>query len=288
MTASVPLIPGLIDVHAHLQDEAFAPDLEAVMTRAGQAGVAAIVVPGTDRRTSEAAMHLAERFPTVWATAGFHPHEARHWDPMTSEKWLRDLMLHPRMVAVGEIGLDYHYDFSPREMQRHVFKTQLDLAVDLCRPAVIHLREAFDDFLLLVRDRPLPPKMLLHCFSGTLDQARAALRLHSEVHFSIGGPLTFAKGDDCRAVFADLPRDRIHLETDCPYLSPHPRRGKRNEPAWLPLVAERMAEVTRTPIPDLVERLAENAEHLFSTVFPRRESSADSDAQGTPARGFGR
>jgi TatD DNase family protein len=198
--------------------------------------------------------------PSVWAAVGVHPHDARTWPPDTAAELAR-LWADPRVVALGEMGLDYHYDFSPREVQREVFITQWDLAARLGAPAVVHVREAFADFFALIAGRPRPPQVLLHCFSGDLDTARRALDLGFD--FSVGGPLTYPKSQDTRAIFAFLPLDRIHLETDCPYLAPQPRRGKVNEPSFLPMTLAVLSQVKQIDPAALARQLAANARRLF-------------------------
>ncbi len=263
---------GLVDIHAHLTDEKLAGDVPAVLARAGAAGLAAILTVGTDLPTSRAALALAHAppghpppipdapSPSVWAAVGVHPHDATTWAPATAAE-LEQLWADPRVVALGEMGLDYHYDFSPREVQRTVFRTQWELAARLGAPAVVHVREAFDDFFALIAALPRPPQVLLHCFSGDLDTARRALELGFD--FSVGGPLTYPKGQATRTIFGFLPLDRLHLETDCPYLAPQPRRGKVNEPSFLPMTLAVLGQVRQIAPAELACRLADNARRLF-------------------------
>lgn len=250
----------LIDVHAHLTDEKLAGDVPSIIERAAAAGVHTILTVGTDLPTSRAALDLARRFPDIWAAVGVHPHDANGWNDGSAAE-LEGLLADDRVVALGEMGLDYHYDFSPRAVQRRVFQTQWELATRLQVTAVVHIREAFDDFFALAASSPPPPRVLLHCFSGTLDQARKALDLGFE--FSVGGPLTYPKNQETRTIFGFLPADRIHLETDCPYLAPQPRRGKANEPAFLALTAEGLAKTRGLPIDTLADTLLANARRLF-------------------------
>jgi TatD DNase family protein len=254
------MVAGLIDVHAHLQDEAFFQDLDGVLGRIEEERFAAVINAGTDLANSRAAVHLAETKPWLWALAGFHPHEAKLWND-DSLAGLEKLLDHPRVLGVGEIGLDYHYHHSEPETQKRVFLLQWELACRRQLPAIIHIRSAFDDFFALINDRPHPPKVLLHCFSGNLDIARRALDLG--FHFSIGGPLTFHKNEDGRAVFRLLPEDRIHLETDCPYLAPEPFRGKRCEPAHLTHSFRKLCQIRKADETAMVRRLADNARAFF-------------------------
>lgn len=260
----------LIDVHAHLQDDAFNPDRPATLERCRQAGLAAVINAGTDLPNSRAALAIARAEPLCWALAGVHPHEAKSWTE-TSLPELEPLLDDPKVLGVGEMGLDYHYDFSPREIQKTAFLAQWDLAARRQVPIVVHLREAFDDFWNFIAKRPAPPRVLLHCFSGDLEQARRGLDLG--YHFSIGGPLTFPKSDDTRRVFAFLPENAIHLETDCPYLTPVPFRGKRNEPARLEHSFLKLCEIRRTEPAAMAARLATNAREFFGSRLSLAPSS---------------
>lgn len=252
---------GLIDTHAHLQDEAFAADFDEVRARIRDSGPGAVINAGTDAETSRKAVEIAHLEPFYWALAGFHPHDAQKWNE-TSSADLKKLLEDPRTVGIGEIGLDYHYDFSPRDTQRDVFLAQWRLAAELGVPAVIHVREAFDDFFRFIEGEPRPPRALLHCFSGDLDIARRAL--DAGFSFSIGGPLTYPKSEETRTVFRFLPDDRLHLETDCPYLAPIPCRGKRNDPSLLIHAFRKLCEI-RQAAPDVMARtLRENALRFFS------------------------
>ncbi len=250
----------LIDVHAHLTDEKLAGAVPAVLDRAAAAGISTVLTVGTDLPTSRAALDLARRYPAVWAAVGVHPHDASGWSDSAAAE-LEELLADERVVALGEMGLDYHYDFSPRDVQRRVFQAQWEMASRLQATAVVHIREAFDDFFALAASSPPPPRVLLHCFSGTLDQARRALDLGFD--FSVGGPLTYPKNQETRAIFGFLPADRIHLETDCPYLAPQPRRGKVNEPAFLAMTAEGLAKTRGLPVDTLADSLLANARRLF-------------------------
>ncbi|MFZ2956384.1 MAG: TatD family hydrolase [Candidatus Ozemobacteraceae bacterium] len=254
---------ALIDVHAHLQDDAYQADRETVVARCREAGMTAVINAGTDLENSRHALKLAENEPIFWALAGFHPHEAKHWtDSAAPIAELENLLNHPKVLGVGEIGLDYHYDFSPHDVQQQVFIAQWDLAARHSLPAVVHIREAFDDFWNLIANRPAPPQVLLHCFSGNMEQARLAL--DHGFHFSIGGPLTFPKSEETRLIFKFLPADLIHLETDCPYLSPVPFRGKRNEPANVIHAFRKLCEIRQAEPGELATTLSSNAQRLFA------------------------
>ncbi|PKL46631.1 MAG: hydrolase TatD [Candidatus Riflebacteria bacterium HGW-Riflebacteria-2] len=250
----------LVDVHAHLQDEKLLPECDEIVKRAEEAGVKRIINAGTCIETSKQAIEIARKHSSCLALAGVHPHDASGANSATVDE-LRKLAALPEVVGIGEIGLDFHYNFSPPEVQVAVFKSLWQLAVELNLPAVIHVREAYEEFFAAISELPVPPKVMLHCFSGDLDIARRAADLG--FHFSIGGALTFPKSETTRAVFKFLSADVIHLETDCPYLAPQPKRGKRNEPAWLPLTLEHLAKVRGTTCDDLARILHLNAISFF-------------------------
>lgn len=229
----------LVDTHAHLDDEAFAADLPAVLERALAAGVTTIVAIATDVVSSREAVALAERFPQVRASLGIHPHEAGRAAPEA----VRDLGAwtdHPRVVALGETGLDYYRDFAPRPAQATLFRAHLVLAREVGLPVVIHCRDAYPDVLSILEEFA-DVACVFHAFSGSPEIARECLaRGH---YLSFGGPLTFLNARRPVEIAREAPLDRLLLETDAPYLSPHPFRGQRNEPARVRLVAERLAEV---------------------------------------------
>lgn len=222
---------AVIDSHCHLDDHAFDGDRTQVLERARRAGVslALAIGSGDGPPDLEAATRLAAAVPWLYATVGVHPHEARKADAMAFEK-LEQLCRHPKVLAVGEIGLDYHYDRSPREVQRAVFVTQMEIACRAGKPIIIHTREAWTNTLDLLRFH-WQGSGILHCFSGDYDQAAEAMELGFLISFA--GILTFPKAQSLRDVAARLPLDRILVETDAPYLAPVPHRGKRNEPAFV-------------------------------------------------------
>jgi TatD DNase family protein len=268
----------LIDTHAHLDDRKYDDDREAVVERAMEAGVESIVTVGADLSSSRSAVALADRWEQVWATVGVHPHDAESLDRRTLDE-LRKLVGHPRVVAVGEIGLDFYRTLSSRAAQRAAFRDQLDLAAAAGKPVVIHIRdqeghvEAYDEALRLLEqwasglnDRPRMANGrlalgVLHCFSGDLGTAQQAI----EMGFCIGvdGPITYRNAGALRGLVAQLPLDRLVLETDCPYLTPQPRRGRRNEPAYLPYIAEKVAEVKGMDVGRVVEQTTQTAVALL-------------------------
>jgi len=227
------------DTHAHLNHPNFAPDLPEVIARAHQAGVSRIFVPGYDLPSSDAALELARRHEGVSAAVGIHPHDASTFDDAALAR-LRELAAAPEVVAIGESGLDYHYDHSPREAQRAAFKAHANLARELTLPLIVHSREASDDVMSILADAA-PGIVILHCFSG--DEAMAAQAIERGYYIGLAGPLTFHNAERLRAIAAGLPRERVLIETDCPYLATAPHRGKRNEPAHVTLVARRLAEL---------------------------------------------
>jgi len=228
---------SLVDSHCHLDDEKFDPDRAQVIERALAAGVEMMMAIGTGGDL-DVAIQQAERYPFIYATIGVHPHDAAKATPETFER-LRDLAGHPKVLAIGEIGLDYHYDFSHREVQRTVFDRQLEIASEFHKPIVIHTREAWEDTLAQVTS--LPYGGIMHCFTGDAAQASQALDLG--FHLSFGGVLTFLKAEGLREAAKITPEDRLLVETDCPYLAPVPHRGKRNEPAFVVETARRLAQV---------------------------------------------
>jgi len=251
----------LYDSHAHLNDEQFFEDLDEVVRRAAGAGVSRIVNVGIDEKTSALALDQAARYPGVYATAGLHPHDAAKLSESTMA-FFDGLASDPKVVAVGETGLDYHYEHSPRETQRRVFELHLRLADTLRLPAVIHCRKAYADLVEILRNfyHPGHTPWLVHCFSGNMEDLEALIGL--DCYFSLGGSITFknfSKGDVVRRV----PGDRLLLETDCPYLAPVPRRGKRNEPAWMAHTAEVLAGMRGVGMEEISGITCGNFERFF-------------------------
>ena len=248
----------LIDSHAHLDSRKFDGDREAAIERARQAGVAAILNVGGDLASSRAAVALAERTDFIYAAVGVHPHDARTVAPSVLDE-LRALSRHPKVVAIGEIGLDYYRDLSPRPVQRRAFADQLALAAELGLPVVVHSREALDDVLAALQG--WKGTGVLHSYSGGPERLEEVL----ELGFSIGisGPVTFPKAEPLRAVAAAVPLERLLVETDCPYLTPVPYRGRRNEPAHVRYVAQAVARARRMEAEPLARAAADNARRLF-------------------------
>jgi TatD DNase family protein len=248
----------LIDTHCHLAEPVYAPDRAEVLERAWAAGVARVVVIGESRESAEAALAMAAAEPRLLATAGVHPHDARGWSS-DSEAWLRELLRDPRIVAVGETGLDFHYDHSPRPQQYRAFEAQLALATEAGKPAVIHARQADDEVAAVLAAHP-DVTAILHSFSSGLGLLRAGLVLRHYVSFS--GMVTFKNWRLDDAIL-ETPLDRLLLETDSPYLAPVPYRGKRNEPAFVRHVAQRVAAVRGISVEELVAATGQNAVRVF-------------------------
>lgn len=258
----------LIDTHCHLGDPAFAADLDEVIGRARAAGVAHIVTVGENPEAAGRAIRLARRVSGVSATAGVHPHVASSWTTETA-RWLATTLAEPEIVAAGEMGLDYHYDHSPREVQRRVFDQQLGLAAQVGKPAVIHAREADADVAAILNNHPAA-RVVLHSFSSGPVLLDAGLALGAYVSFS--GMITFRSwsADD---LIRRVPRDRLLIETDAPYLAPVPYRGKRNEPAFVARVAERLGEVLGLSAAETIALTGANAAACFGfRLTPAQES----------------
>lgn len=259
MSAAAP--HALVDTHAHLDHEMYDEDRDEVIARAKEAGLVAIVTIGTNVATSEAAVRLAEAHDTVYATVGIHPHEAKTATPAAYER-LRALARHPRVVGIGEIGLDYHYDHSPRPVQREVFATMLGMARETGLPFVVHNREASDDVMAVLREHGRGLPGLLHAFTGS--RAMAAECLDMGYHLSTGGMVTFNRAENIREVVADVPLERLLLETDAPYLTPVPLRGRRNEPAYVTHVARFLADLLGEDEAHIARTTTRNALQFFN------------------------
>ncbi len=255
----------LIDSHCHLDDKQFDPDRNEVIARAREAGVERMMAIGTGNGPTdlEAALRLARQHSFIYATVGVHPHDAAKATPETfaaMEALASEATAQTKLLAIGEIGLDYHYDFSPRDVQRDVFIEQLKLARRAAKPIVIHTREAWDDTLLLLREH-WSGSGIMHCFSGGPAEARQALDLG--FYLSFGGVLTFPKAEAPREAARLAPEDRLLIETDAPYLAPVPKRGKRNEPAFMVETARRLAEVRGVRPERIADATTANFERLL-------------------------
>ena len=252
----------MIDTHCHLDFSHFDEDRDDVLARATEVGVTTVINPGTDLESSRRAVALAERYDNVCAAIGVHPHDASTMNGQALSE-LRHLAAHPKVVAIGEIGLDYYRDLSPRAQQRTAFETQLSLAAELDLPVIIHQRESAADVMAALREWAAGghPGCVLHAFSG--DEAVADEAVSLDFFVGVGGPLTFKNARRLPEILPRLPTGCIVLETDAPYLTPHPYRGKRNEPAYVALVAGRLAELLGLSLDQLSRLTTDNALRLF-------------------------
>ncbi|MDR1734536.1 MAG: TatD family hydrolase [Oscillospiraceae bacterium] len=258
------LLYNIFDSHAHYTDSRYNEDRDELLWTLPQLGVTGILTCGSDVPDSEAALALADKYNFIYAACGVHPHEAKDFDE-TAKRKLPQLLSHPKCIALGEIGLDYHYDFSPRNTQKEVFCYQLALAKEIGKPVVLHDREAHADTLQLVREAG-NTRGVIHAFSGGSALAFEWLALGYALGF--GGPVTFKpkKGEAMNmplSVAAQIPLDRILLETDAPYLTPHPYRGKRNDSAMIAYVAETIAAARNMNPQELLDISADNAKRIF-------------------------
>lgn len=258
----------LVDTHCHLYFDSFAEERRAVLRRAQAAGVRRIIVPAIDLASCKAVSKLAQQFSSVFAAVGIHPNSVAPLDHEQASH-LQTFAQSAQAVAIGEIGLDYFWDKQPRSVQRQAFASQLELAATLDLPVIVHSRDSSDDVLALLEDwAPTLPDSLrdrpgvLHSFSGGPGHAERALALGFYLGFT--GPLTFKKSDELRAIAAQAPLDRILVETDAPFLTPHPHRGKRNEPAFVTYVNEQLAQLRGMPPTEMARRTTANAERLFA------------------------
>jgi TatD DNase family protein len=261
---------ALIDTHCHLDYEAFEEDRDEVVARAKAAGLVAIINPGTNVHSSRAALGLAEAHEIVYAAVGVHPNDAAEWDDGSLGQ-IAGLAEHPKAIAIGEIGLDYYREWTPPESQHKIFRGQLGLAAELGLPVIIHNRQAEDDIMTILFEwqkqleqngSPLAKRPgVLHSFGANLSFAEAAL----QHNFFIGltGPLTFKNAPDLQDLAAQMPLEKLLVETDSPYLSPHPLRGQRNEPGRVKLVAEKLAELHGMAFEAMAEITTANARRLF-------------------------
>jgi TatD DNase family protein len=253
----------LVDSHAHIQGKEYAGETAAVIERARAAGVEQIIAVGGagDMSSNSEAVALADSFANIYATVGMHPHDAKDVGPGELQK-LKDLALHPKVIAVGETGLDYYYDHSPRDVQRRVFAQFIHMAHDTELPIVVHERDAASEGAELLRSEGEGKlRGVIHCFTGSYDAARAYLDLGFYISFT--GIITFKNAEALRDVVRQVPLERMLVETDSPYLTPVPHRGKRNEPAFVRLVAETIAVVKGLTFEEVARVTTDNTRRLF-------------------------
>ncbi len=259
----------MIDSHCHLAGEEFAADLDAVVERAHRAGVtgALCILSAGDADEAERAGRVRTAWPAVQFAAGVHPHQAGDFGGRVGDaiQIVRQAVDRHRARAIGEIGLDYHYDFSPRAIQREIFRAQVELAVDLGLPVVIHTREATDDTFEILRDAGVGRvRGVFHCFTG--DEAMARSAFDMDFYVSFAGIVTFSRADAIRAAARIAPAQRILVETDAPYLSPVPHRGKRNEPAFVAEIVAKLGGIREVPVADLAAQVSRNFHALFGSL----------------------
>jgi TatD DNase family protein len=269
-------LDSFVDTHCHLNFNLFEADLDQVLERAGQAGVDRLVLPGIDLETSRQVLKLCEQYPTCSAAVGVHPNDALSWDGETLAE-LRDLCAHPAVVAVGEIGLDYHWHKAPPELQQSILLMQLDLAAEMGKPVILHSREALADLWPMLREwqqelvrqgSPLVGRCgVLHSYDGDLTTAQDALAHGFQI--GVGGPVTFKNAPQKQALVQALPLEGLLLETDAPFLAPQPMRGRRNEPAYIPVIAEKIAQLHTQPLAKVAQITTQNAERLLGWRLDR-------------------
>lgn len=248
------------DTHTHLNDEKFDIDRDEVVSSLKDYNVTRILNVSCDIKTSHETIDLCDRYDFIYGAVGVHPHEAQEIEAGYLDT-LRKMVKHNKIKAIGEIGLDYYYDFSPRDVQKKIFKEQLELARELNLPVIIHDRDAHEDCLNILRDFT-DLKVVYHCYSGSLEYAKVLISLGFYLSFT--GSLTFKNAKAGPEVVSWMPMDRIFIETDCPYLAPVPNRGKRNFPGFVPLVAEKIAELRGLTIDEVAKITTDNANKFFN------------------------
>lgn len=250
-----------IDTHVHLNADQYDEDLNEVIDRALENNVTKMIVIGFDRKTIQRAMELAEKYEFIYAVVGWHPVDAID---CTEEdlKWIEELAAHKKVVAIGETGLDYHWDKSPKEVQQEVFRKQIRLAKKVELPIIIHNRDATEDVLRILKEEDAKEVGgVMHCFGGSVETARESIAMNFMI--SLGGPVTFKNAKKPKEVAEAIGLEHLLIETDAPYLAPHPYRGKRNEPSYVPLVAEEIARLKNISVEEVAEATTRNAEQFF-------------------------
>ena len=247
------------DTHAHYDSSKFDADRDAVLRALPESGVTIVVDPGDNAERSRRAVELAQQYPHVYAAVGWHPEEAENWDE-NSLPAIRELAKQPKVCAIGEIGLDYYWDTTYRERQKEMFRAQIELALELDLPVIVHDREAHGESLEIVRDYPAL-RGVFHCFSGSVEMAQELLRRGWYLGFD--GPITYKNAARAPEVIRICPMERIMLETDSPYLAPVPNRGKRNDSRNLPYIAATVARIKDMPVEAVAAQTMENGKKLF-------------------------
>lgn len=251
-----------IDTHVHLNADQYEEDIDEVIGRALEAGVEKMVVVGFDRKTIVKAMELAEQYEFIYAVVGWHPVDAVDCTEEDLE-WIESLAAHPKVVGIGETGLDYYWDKSPKDIQQELFRKQIRLAQKVNLPIIIHNRDATADVVRILKEEQAEKTGgIMHCFGGSVETAKECIAMNFMI--SLGGPVTFKNARMPKEVATDISLDHLLIETDAPYLAPHPYRGKRNEPAWVTLVAEEIARLKGLPVEEVAQRTTANAVKLFN------------------------
>lgn len=250
---------NIFDSHAHYNDEQFDIDRDALLASLPEAGIVGILNCGTDVESSIVSIEMAEKYPFVYAACGYHPESALEFNEERLSE-IEKMLSHGKCVAVGEIGLEYHYDFVPKDVQKYVFEKHLELAVKYDMPVIVHDREAHADTLELLKK--YNPKGVLHCYSGSVEMAKEILKMG--MYIGLGGAVTFKNAIKPVEVAQMIPLDRLLLETDCPYMAPVPMRGKRNNSVYISYVAEKIADIKNIQVHDLLDITSENAMNLFN------------------------
>lgn len=252
-----------VDSHCHLDFPDFGPELDAVVQRARTAGVGTMLTIGTRLSAFEGVRAIAERYEDIWCSVGVHPHEAKV-EPLNEAKALIDRAAHPRVVGIGEAGLDYYYEHSPRDDQIRNFRAHIEASRTTQLPLIVHARDADDDLCAILTEETERGAFpgLIHCFSSTAKLAKTALEIG--FYISISGIVTFKKADELRTIVASVPLDRLLVETDAPYLAPMPHRGKRNEPAFVRNTAETVARLKNVDLATLEAATTDNFFRLFT------------------------
>lgn len=250
-----------IDTHVHLNAEQYQDDLQEVIDRALEAKVETMVVVGFDRKTILKTMELVEAYDFIYGVIGWHPVDAIDCTDEDLE-WIEELTSHPKIVGIGETGLDYYWDKSPKEVQQDLFRKQIHLAQKVNLPIIIHNRDATGDVVRILREENAASVGgVMHCYSGSVETARECIEMNFMI--SLGGPVTFKNARMPKEVATEIPLENLMIETDAPYLAPHPHRGKRNEPALVPLVAEEIARLKELPIEEVARTTTINAKKFF-------------------------
>ncbi|ACA37697.1 Putative deoxyribonuclease yabD [Lysinibacillus sphaericus C3-41] len=250
-----------IDTHVHLNADQYEEDLQEVINRALEAKVEKMVVIGFDRKTIERTMELIEQFDFIYGVIGWHPVDAIDCTQEDLE-WIEELAAHPKIVGIGETGLDYYWDKSPKDVQQVIFRKQIQLAQKINLPIIIHNRDATGDVVKILREENAASVGgVMHCFSGSVETARECIAMNFMI--SLGGPVTFINARLPKEVATEIPLEHLMIETDAPYLAPHPYRGKRNEPAFVPLVAEEIARLKGLTIEEIAQATTDNAKIFF-------------------------